>query len=92
MKFSKDYRSRYGKVNSCPACSFNAKQVYGFNNPNSILEIHHIVPLKYFSKRKKTKENDVTFLCPNCHRAIHKMMAEDQLKTISIKEFKKNIK
>jgi len=92
VKFSRDYRNRHRKVKSCPACSFNANPFYGLSDANSILEIHHIVPLKHFTKRKKTKESDVTFLCPNCHRAIHRLMSENEKKTISLKEFKKSIK
>jgi len=92
VKFSRDYRNKHRNVKSCPACSFDANRIYRIGEANSILEIHHIVPLKYFTIKKKTKESDVTFLCPNCHRAIHRLMSENEKKTISLKEFKKSFK
>lgn len=92
VKFRKDYRERHRSIVDCPACSFNAKDIYGIDNPNSILEMHHIVPLKFVKEEMVIKEKDVSFLCPNCHRAIHKLMSLNQIKTISIKEFKKCIK
>lgn len=92
VKFSREYRRNHGNINSCPACSFNGKKKYYIDNSNSLLEIHHIIPLKHFNKGKITNEKDVTFLCPNCHRAIHKLMSLNEKKTISILEFKKSIK
>lgn len=90
--FNKKYRNIYRNITYCPACSFNAKMKYGLNDKNSLLELHHIVPLKNAKRKKKTRENDVSLLCPNCHRAIHKFMSINQLKTISINDFIKNIK
>lgn len=90
-KFALKYRNKYKHIKTCPACSFNGKDKYGIDDANSILELHHIVPLKNISGNQKVLENDVSFLCPNCHRAIHKMMGHEELRTISIDEFKKRI-
>lgn len=90
-KFALQYRKKYKHINSCPVCSFNGKDKYGIDNANSILELHHIVPLKNISRKQKITEKDVSFLCPNCHRVIHKMMGLEELRTISINELRKRI-
>lgn len=91
IRFRNKYRNKYRNIKSCPACSFNANFKYDLDNPNSILEMHHIVPLKNIKKDMSIKEKDVSLLCPNCHRAIHKMMSINQVETITIKDFKKSI-
>lgn len=90
--FVRKYRKKFKHIVSCPVCFFNSKDKYGIEDPNSTLEIHHIVPLKHREGEYKITEKDVTFLCPNCHRVIHRMMAEEERKTITVKEFKKRIK
>lgn len=91
-KFRNEYRKLKRHVVDCPACSINANKKYKLKSPNRFLEMHHIEPLRHRKKASKTTIADVTLLCPNCHRAIHRMMIEDKLKTISTKDFVKRFK
>ena len=43
----------------CSNCSWNA----------AVCDIHHIIPL---SKGGSNKHNNLSYLCPNCHRLAHK--------------------
>jgi len=91
-KFRNAYRKKYSYIVDCPVCKINAKNKYKLTKPNRFLEMHHIEPLKYVDKPRKITESDVSLLCPNCHRAIHRMMSENDEKTISIMDFKKRTK
>lgn len=46
----------------CEVCSFSNK---------NILEIHHILPI---SKGGDNNWNNLSVLCPNCHRSIHDLI------------------
>jgi 5-methylcytosine-specific restriction protein A len=41
----------------------------------AIFDVHHLVPLSHMSERV-TRLADVCLLCANCHRAIHRAIAE----------------
>lgn len=90
--FVRKYRKKYKHIVSCPACSLNSKDKYEMKDPNSIREIHHIVPLKHREGEYIITEKDVSFLCPNCHRVIHRMMSENDLHTITIEDFKNKLR
>jgi 5-methylcytosine-specific restriction protein A len=45
----------------------------------NLLEVHHTVPLHKLPEGISTKLEDLMLLCPNCHRALHKGDAEDNL-------------
>ncbi len=55
----------------CEACGFSSQ-----NLPPAIssgaFETHHIVPLSKAMSEIKTRINDLSLLCANCHRMIHK--------------------
>jgi hypothetical protein len=80
-------QSRRGQ-RECDGCQKYINKYYGLQKTNAILEVHHIEALKYFNKPRKP---EFSLLCPNCHRAIHRMMAIDNKKRISIEDFKKRI-
>jgi predicted HNH restriction endonuclease len=89
--FRNRYRTAYSHIVKCPACKIDPKKKYRLKNPNRFLELHHIVPLKYINKKIKITAGDVTLLCPNCHRAIHRLMSTENKKTISLQDFKNRL-
>lgn len=90
-KFRNQFRKKYSHIINCTACAINANKKYKLNKPNRFLEMHHIEPLKYKKRAGKITEKDVVLLCPNCHRAIHRLMSENFIKTISVSDFKKSL-
>jgi len=89
-----DFRIKYRILNrhilNCSACGIRIKNIFGLNDDHSFLELHLIEPLKY-RKESITTSKCVTSLCPNCHRAIHNMMIENEVATINIEAFRKKI-
>ena len=71
---------------TCVACGFNFRKKYGEIGMNYI-EAHHLIPFADLNENSKVSpKNDMTVLCANCHRMIHR------LQNISnIDEFKKTI-
>lgn len=92
LSFMKKYKLKYSHVKKCQACGFNPEDNYQKIRAIQMLEMHHILPIGKRSASQVTREKDVVLLCPNCHRAIHKVMAEELMKSISLRSFKKNIK
>src|SRR5690554_3311878 len=68
----------------CECCGFDFVEYYG---PLGLgfMECHHKIPL---AKGKRiTKVTDLALVCSNCHRMLHKKIAENQYHTIeSLKE------
>ncbi len=62
----------------CELCGLDPKKIYN-ELGETLLEVHHIVPLNKLSKEVLTKISDLLLVCPNCHRAIHKGDAEQNL-------------
>jgi hypothetical protein len=63
-------KKHYGSV--CRACDFDFKAQYGELGAGYI-ECHHIDPLSGRDGRSKpTTIADVTVLCANCHRMVHR--------------------
>lgn len=77
----------HGKV--CKACNFDFEKVYGELGVNFI-EVHHLVPLSSYKEFKFVNpERDMTVLCSNCHRMIHRkphgnLLSLDDLKQLLI--------
>ncbi len=59
-----------GKI-SCEVCNFDFKQFYG-DIGSGLSECHHTKPVSTLKKGEKTKLSDLSILCSNCHRVIHK--------------------
>lgn len=91
-KFRRKYRKLNKHIDKCPACKFTSNKKYGIEDANRFLELHHIVPLQHIKKQHKITVEGVTLLCPNCHRAIHRLMIEEEKRTISLNEFIKRIR
>ncbi len=57
---------------SCKACGFNFEAVYGERGKNYI-EVHHLVPISTLPEASTiSAKQDLTVLCSNCHRMIHR--------------------
>jgi len=54
----------------CECCNFNFGKTYG-KHGEGFIECHHITPLSEIKGVEKTKLDDLTLLCSNCHRMIH---------------------
>ncbi len=75
----------------CKACGFDKISKYRFSKEKPFLEFHHIEKLsKVINKRYILNNQNVALLCPNCHRAIHRIMSEKEKSLITIDSFKKN--
>lgn len=56
----------------CEVCGFNFHIKYG-EHGDGFCEVHHLVPLHKADIQKKTELKDLSVVCSNCHRIIHKM-------------------
>ncbi|NMA14921.1 MAG: HNH endonuclease, partial [Clostridia bacterium] len=75
--------SNNGRI-KCECCGFDFVEYYG---PLGLgfMECHHKIPLA--KGKRVTKVTDLALVCSNCHRMLHKKIAENQYHTIeSLKE------
>lgn len=57
---------------NCKVCSFNFEDVYGEHGAGYI-EVHHLRPVSSLGEGTKVDpRNDMTVVCSNCHRMIHR--------------------
>lgn len=54
----------------CEVCEFDFEEIYG-ERGRGFAEVHHSKPLHTLSPGTKTKLDDLTILCANCHRMVH---------------------
>lgn len=70
-------KERFQKLNGslrCEICDFDPSAFFKNGNwENSIIEAHHDVPLGSLAHTGETRLEELRMLCPNCHRAIHKV-------------------
>jgi 5-methylcytosine-specific restriction enzyme A len=52
----------------CEACDFDFNKTYGL----TFIDCHHNEPLEYVGECR-TSLKDLSILCANCHRAIHRL-------------------
>ena len=72
-----------GKL-ECEVCGFDFKEQYG-DLGEGFAECHHTIPVSKLKKQQKTKLSDLSILCANCHRMIHRskpMLSIEQLKEL----------
>lgn len=79
-KHSKEVKKRHKP--ECAACGFKTKGAYQIAKESDldILEAHHLVPLHTLAEGETARFDimkDFALLCPNCHRMIHRLGAED---------------
>jgi 5-methylcytosine-specific restriction endonuclease McrA len=53
----------------CEICALVPERIYG----EDTIEAHHRIPLNQVVGSRKVMPSDLAMLCPNCHRAVHKM-------------------
>lgn len=61
--------AKTGKL-ACEVCGFESGVYYG-EGVEDVIDVHHVVPLHKIGE-SKTRLKDLSVVCPNCHRAIHK--------------------
>ena len=81
-------KEHYGAV--CQACKFSFSSKYG-ELGDGYIEVHHLNPLSErpeleWSDKLRTSLAEVTVLCANCHRMIHRKRP-----ALSLEELKKRI-
>ncbi|MFT6535258.1 MAG: 5-methylcytosine-specific restriction protein A [Loktanella salsilacus] len=73
----KQAKTRFIKANgrlSCEACDWRPEIAFELAVlMNKIIEAHHDIPLGSLEHSGATKASDLRMLCPNCHRAIHRI-------------------
>ena len=74
--YERDPRLRVAAIRQhgtkCKACGFDFGQVYG-ERGTGFIEVHHLRPVS--EQKKQTQidpKNDMTVLCSNCHRMVHR--------------------
>jgi hypothetical protein len=87
-KLTKDAKAYYGSV--CQGCEFDYGVVYGELGAGYI-EVHHLNPLSERTESEwiegiQTSIAEVTVLCANCHRMIHRKRP-----ALSLEELKQHI-
>ena len=55
----------------CECCDFDFATIYGQSGAGYI-EVHHNIPISELQPGATTKLSDLTLLCSNCHRIIHR--------------------
>ncbi len=69
----------------CEVCVFDFEKFYG-ELGYGYIECHHRTPLSKFKAESKTSLNDLSLVCSNCHRMLHK-----SIDTISVEELRMKI-
>ena len=76
----KDARREHGTT--CLVCGFSFGTFYG-ERGRDFIEVHHLKPIA--AGRRRTSTKDVTVVCANCHRMLHRgpsIMTVSKLKRI----------
>jgi len=55
----------------CEACGFDFLKEYG-ERGEGFIECHHDIPISESGKGRKTKLSELSLVCSNCHRIIHR--------------------
>ena len=55
----------------CEGCGFDFKERYG-DHGEGFIECHHTTPISEIKVGEKTNLDDLSLLCSNCHRMIHR--------------------
>ena len=79
----KEFEKEHGKL-FCEVCNFDFSETYGPRG-NGFIECHHNIPLHVEERERGTKTEDLSLLCSNCHRMIHrkkKWLTIEELKSI----------
>ncbi len=55
----------------CEVCNFDFYETYG-KHGESYIECHHLNPVSKMKNGDETKLSDLSLICSNCHRMIHR--------------------
>ncbi len=74
--YAMDFYTKDGRID-CTCCTFNFSDFYGNKIGNGFIEIHHVKPIFKFEgddfvKTLTDAVANLTPVCSNCHRMIHK--------------------
>lgn len=71
----------------CQICGFDFANIYG-ELGEGFIECHHILPLSIIEEEKETRLEDLSLVCANCHRMLHRKMGTtiDNLREIITKK------
>ena len=81
----REFEKQNGKL-FCEVCEFDFEKAYGPRG-RGFIECHHNLPLHEEEAERITKLSDLSLLCSNCHRMIHR-----KKKWLSVTELKKLLK
>lgn len=65
----------------CDVCQLDFFERYGVR----YIEAHHKIPISTYTSAQAVDESDFVLLCPNCHKAVHAYMKQDELEYDGIK-------
>ena len=72
VRLKKKQTIKEHKSLTCEVCQFDFAEVYG-ERGHGFIECHHTKPLSELSQQgETTKLSDLSLVCSNCHRMIHK--------------------
>jgi 5-methylcytosine-specific restriction protein A len=72
---------KYGAL-LCEACTFDFHETYG-ELGFKFIECHHKIPIAEFNAQTRTTLNDLSLVCSNCHRMLHR-----KIDTMSVEQLK----
>jgi predicted HNH restriction endonuclease len=78
LKKDKAYKEGNGHI-KCECCSFDFKFNYGFIG-DKFIECHHLLHIS--EGERITKLEDLSLVCSNCHRMLHKKNMDGNFPTI----------
>jgi hypothetical protein len=86
----KELALREQKTLRCEACGFDFETAYG-DLGRGFMECHHLMPLSTKEGEAETNLADLSLLCSNCHRMIHRIISQ-QGGSPTVAEFQKIIR
>tara|TARA_B100000963_G_scaffold162079_1_gene140930 strand:+ start:518 stop:1333 length:816 start_codon:yes stop_codon:yes gene_type:complete len=81
-KKKNEFIKKHGKL-FCEVCDFDFETTYG-DRGKGFIECHHNIPLHEQDTERITRTSDLSILCSNCHRMIHR-----KKKWLTVSELKK---
>lgn len=67
----KRFKSNNNNQVYCEICGFSFSEKYG-DIGKDFIEIHHTKPISEMKENERTKIEDISLLCSNCHSMIHR--------------------
>lgn len=71
VKRKKDATIQSTNMLQCECCGFDFEKAYG-QHGKGFIECHHVKPVSEIQIGEKTKLDDLSLVCSNCHRMIHR--------------------